>query len=83
MAVGVRQPLDAAFRTRCPEMQLVHLSRLCSHEVRSQDFSKKPINVEFVLVLHMHCQCCVSTAELRGIVGRYEIKVLDAHPETR
>jgi hypothetical protein len=41
------------------------------------------MNVEFVLVLDTHRRSSVSTAELRGIIGRYETEVLDAHPESR
>jgi adenine-specific DNA-methyltransferase len=52
------------------------------YRVSSQRFSKKPMNVEFVLVLDTQRGSKQSVAELRRTICRYEAEVLDAHPET-
>jgi adenine-specific DNA-methyltransferase len=52
------------------------------YRVSSQRFSKKPMNVEFVLVLDTQRQAEISVVELRRIICRHEAEVLDAHPET-
>jgi adenine-specific DNA-methyltransferase len=51
------------------------------YRVSSQRFSKKPMNVEFVLVLDTHGKGKTSAAELRETIERHEARVLDAHPE--
>jgi adenine-specific DNA-methyltransferase len=52
------------------------------YRVSSQRFSKKPMNVEFVLVLDTRRRANLSAAELRRIIRQREAEVLDAHPET-
>lgn len=51
------------------------------YRVSSQRFSKKPMNVEFVLVIDTHRQCDVSVAELQQTIHQHEAEVLDGHPE--
>jgi adenine-specific DNA-methyltransferase len=51
------------------------------YRVSSQRFSKKPMNVEFVLVLDTHGKSKKSAAELREAIERHESTVLKAHPE--
>ena len=51
------------------------------YRVSSQRFSKKPMNVEFVLVLDTHGKQGASAEELREMIERHESQVLDAHPE--
>jgi adenine-specific DNA-methyltransferase len=51
------------------------------YRVSSQRFSKKPMNVEFVLVLDARRRGNLSAADLRRIIDQYETEVLDAHPE--
>ncbi len=51
------------------------------YRVSSQRFSKKPMNVEFVLVLDTHRDRQTSAAELRRQIVRHEADVLGAHPE--
>jgi adenine-specific DNA-methyltransferase len=52
------------------------------YRVSSQRFSKKPMNVEFVLVLDTERRAKLSAAELRRMIRHHEAEVLDAHPET-
>ena len=51
------------------------------YRVSSQRFSKKPMNVEFVLVLDTQRRSQLSAAELRRIIASMRREVLDAHPE--
>jgi adenine-specific DNA-methyltransferase len=53
------------------------------YRVSSQRFSKKPMNVEFVLVLDTHGKCKTSAEELRETIEKCEEKVLCAHSECR
>jgi adenine-specific DNA-methyltransferase len=51
------------------------------YRVSSQRFSKKPMNVEFVLILDTHSKGKTSADELRASIDRHEGAVLRAHPE--
>ena len=51
------------------------------YRVSSQRFSKKPMNVEFVLVVDTHRDRDVSVDELMRMIHQHEAEVLDAHPE--
>jgi adenine-specific DNA-methyltransferase len=51
------------------------------YRVSSQRFSKKPMNVEFVLVVDTHRKSKVTADEVREMIQSHEDKVLDAHPE--
>lgn len=51
------------------------------YRVSSQRFSKKPMNVEFVLVVDTHRASDVSVDELRSVICQHETDVLNAHPE--
>jgi len=51
------------------------------YRVSTQRFSKKPMNVEFVLVLDTHRGGAVSAADLQRNIVQHETGVLDAHPE--
>ena len=51
------------------------------YRVSSQRFSRKPMNVEFVLVIDTGRSGDLSAAELRQIIRQHEAEVLDAHPE--
>jgi adenine-specific DNA-methyltransferase len=51
------------------------------YRVSSQRFSKKPMNVEFVLVLDTHGKSKKSADELREMIESHESRVLNAHPE--
>jgi adenine-specific DNA-methyltransferase len=51
------------------------------YRVSSQRFSKKPMNVEFVLVVDTHRASDVSAEELRSVIHQHETDVLNAHPE--
>ncbi len=51
------------------------------YRVSAQRFSRKPMNVEFVLVLDPRGNRHVSAAKLRRQILRYEAEVLRAHPE--
>ena len=53
------------------------------YRVSSQRFSRKPMNVEFVLVVDTHRTSDVSAAELRRIICRHEAEVLDAPSRVR
>jgi adenine-specific DNA-methyltransferase len=52
------------------------------YRVSSQRFSKKPMNVEFVLVLDTDRRSQVSVAGLQQIIRQHETEVRDAHPES-
>ena len=51
------------------------------YRVSAQRFSKKPMNVEFVLIVDTHRRGEVSVDELRAAIDEYEQQVLTAHPE--
>jgi adenine-specific DNA-methyltransferase len=51
------------------------------YRVSSQRFSKKPMNVEFVLVLDTHRRSKVRADELREMIETHESAVLRAHSE--
>jgi adenine-specific DNA-methyltransferase len=51
------------------------------YRVSSQRFSKKPMNVEFVLVLDTHRKSGASADELRKMIETHESTVLRAHSE--
>ena len=51
------------------------------YRVSSQRFSKKPMNVEFVLVLDTHGKSKTSAEELRAMIEECEERVLCAHSE--
>ena len=51
------------------------------YRVSSQRFSKKPMNVEFVLIVDTRRKSDVSVDELRAAIDEYEQQVLTAHPE--
>lgn len=53
------------------------------YRVSSQRFSKKPMNVEFVLVVDTHRKSDTSADELRAMIEKCETAVLNAHPEQR
>jgi adenine-specific DNA-methyltransferase len=51
------------------------------YRVSSQRFSKKPMNVEFVLVIDTHRKSDVSLSEMLVIIKNQENTVLNSHPE--
>jgi len=51
------------------------------YRVSSQRFSKKPMNVELVLVTDTHRKRNVSADALHEVIRKQEIAVLQAHPE--
>jgi adenine-specific DNA-methyltransferase len=51
------------------------------YRVSSQRFSRKPMNVEFVLVLDTHGKSDVSVERLAADIRRREAAAIDAHPE--
>lgn len=51
------------------------------YRVSSQRFSKKPMNVEFVIVLDTHRKPDVSADQLQHAIGSAEETVLSDHPE--
>ena len=51
------------------------------YRVSSQRFSKKPMNVEFVLVVDTHRKSDMSADELREQIEKYEKSVLREHSE--
>ena len=51
------------------------------YRVSSQRFSKKPMNVEFVLVLDTHGTSDVGVDELSQNIHKLETAVLSTHPE--
>ncbi len=51
------------------------------YRVSSQRFSKKPLNIEFVLVLDTQSLCKVSMDELQSSIEEKEASVLSRHPE--
>jgi adenine-specific DNA-methyltransferase len=53
------------------------------YRVSSQRFSKKPMNVEFILVLDTHRKSDVSADRLADIIRTREAEVLDSHRERR
>ena len=53
------------------------------YRVSSQRFSRKPVNVEFVLVLDADRTSRVSAAELLQTIRQHEAAALRAHPEWR
>ena len=53
------------------------------YRVSSQRFSKKPMNVEFILVVDTHRKSDVSADRLAQIIQEHEVEVLHAHPECR
>jgi adenine-specific DNA-methyltransferase len=77
-------PLDAMLQTNVArgKVSLV-MQGYKRYRVSSQRFSKKPMNVEFVLVLDTHGKRGKSAEELRGMIERQETTVLQAHLECR
>jgi len=53
------------------------------YRVSSQRFSKKPMNVEFVLAVDTHRKGDASADELREMIDQHETAVLNSHPEHR
>ncbi|MCD4727684.1 MAG: DNA adenine methylase [Pirellulales bacterium] len=53
------------------------------YRVSSQRFSKKPMNVEFVLIVDTRRKSDVSATRLKKTIREHENQVLDAHPECR
>jgi adenine-specific DNA-methyltransferase len=53
------------------------------YRVSSQRFSRKPMNVEFVLVVDARRKSDVSTDQLEAIIRTHESEVLESHPECR
>ncbi len=53
------------------------------YRVSSQRFSKKPMNVEFVIVLDTHRESDVSANQLREVIESTEENVLENHKEYR
>ena len=51
------------------------------YRVSSQRFSKKPMNVEFIVVLDTHKKSDASVDELTSAIRSKEAKVLNNHPE--
>jgi adenine-specific DNA-methyltransferase len=52
------------------------------YRVSAQRFSKKPMNVEFVLVVDTRRPSDVSAETIERIIRQREIEVLEAHPES-
>jgi adenine-specific DNA-methyltransferase len=77
-------PLDDLLRSN---VQRGHVSLVMQgykrYRVSSQRSSKKPMNVEFVVVTDTHGKNDVSVDELRAMIERHESTVLSAHPECR
>jgi adenine-specific DNA-methyltransferase len=77
-------PLHAMLQANvaCGQVSLV-MQGYKRYRVSSQRFSKKPMNVEFVLVLDMHGKRKTSAEELRAMIEECEERVLCAHSECR
>jgi adenine-specific DNA-methyltransferase len=73
-------PLDAllAANLECGQVRLV-MRGYKRYRVSTQRFSKKPMNVEFVVVLDKTAEPNASVAELRGSILAYEHGVLQQH----
>jgi adenine-specific DNA-methyltransferase len=77
-------PLDALLQANVARGQVsLVMQGYKRYRVSSQRFSKKPMNVEFVLVLDTHGKSKTSAEELRETIENCEAKVLCAHPELR
>ncbi len=77
-------PLDAMLQANVArgEVSLV-MQGYKRYRVSSQRFSKKPMNVEFVLVLDTHGKSNTSAEELQEMIRECEENVLRTHPECR
>ena len=75
-------PLDAMLQANVARGQVsLVMQGYKRYRVSSQRFSKKPMNVEFVLVLDTRGKKRASADQLREMIERHESKVLKAHPE--
>jgi len=75
-------PLDELLRSNVERGRVfVEMQGYKRYRVSSQRFSKKPMNVEFVLVVDTHRKSETSVEELRTAIERHESAVLDAHHE--
>ena len=75
-------PLDALLLTNVARGQVsVVMQGYKRYRVSSQRFSKKPMNVEFVLVVDTHRKGKTSAEELRERIERHENAVLQSHSE--
>lgn len=75
-------PLDSLLRSAAGRGHVsVVMQGYKRYRVSSQRFSKKPMNVEFVLVVDTHRASDVSVDELRSLICQHETDVLGAHPE--
>jgi len=75
-------PLDAMLQANVARGQVsLVMQGYKRYRVSSQRFSKKPMNVEFVLVLDTHGKGKTSAEELREMIEKCEKKVLCAHSE--
>jgi adenine-specific DNA-methyltransferase len=77
-------PLEAMLETNVARGQVsLVMQGYKRYRVSSQRFSRKPMNVEFVLVLDTYSKGRNSVEELREMVVRHESRVLTSHPECR
>jgi len=77
-------PLDDMLRANAQRghvhLEMKHYKR---YRVSSQRFSKKPVNVEFILMLDTQRDSDVSVEELKLAIESAETSALDEHPESR
>lgn len=77
-------PLDAMLQANVNRGQVsLVMQGYKRYRVSSQRFSKKPMNIEFVLVLDTRVKSRTSAETLREAIEECEEKVLCAHPEFR
>jgi adenine-specific DNA-methyltransferase len=77
-------PLDAMLHANVARGSVsVVMQGYKRYRVSSQRFSKKPMNVEFVLVLDTHRKRGTSVDKLREMIERHESTVLQTHSEYR
>ena len=76
--IPLEELLRANVERGCVSIEMQGYKR---YRVSSQRFSKKPMNVEFVLIVDTRRRGDVSVDELRAEIDEYEQQVLTAHPE--
>jgi adenine-specific DNA-methyltransferase len=77
-------PLEAMLRCNVARGRVsVVMQGYKRYRVSSQRFSKKPMNVEFVLAVDTHRKSDVSADALHAMIENCETEVLEAHSECR
>lgn len=76
-------PLDELLRSNVERGRVaIEMQGYKRYRVSSQRFSKKPMNVEFVLIVDTRRRGGSSADELHGMIDEHERQVLSDHPET-